>query len=77
MELIKKAIANVFIDADVNQIDADTKLSSIPGWDSMNAVNLLLELQTLTGCGTLKFDFRNEMTVAQLSQTLKEHGIKA
>ncbi len=76
MELLKQAIVSVFPEADASKITLDTKLADIPGWDSMNAVNVLAQLEALTGRENLQLTFGNNLTIAQVLEALRSQGVE-
>ena len=75
MKLIQQAIKNVFPDADTNILSEETELVEIPGWDSMNAVNLALEIELLSGCQNLGLQFYDEVTIGQIIEMLRAKGV--
>jgi acyl carrier protein len=75
MKLIQQAIKNVFPDADTNILTEETKLAEIPGWDSMNAVNLVVEIELLSGCQNLGLQFDDEVTIGQIIKMLRPKGV--
>ena len=76
MELLIKAIVSVFPEADASKITLDTKLADIPGWDSMNAVNVLAQLEALTGRENLQLAFTNSLTISQILEALRAQGVE-
>jgi hypothetical protein len=75
MDLIQQAITNVLPDTDVGCFSGETKLADIPGWDSMNAVNFLLEIESLSGRQNLQLAFGDEVTISQIVTALRAKGI--
>ena len=75
MKLIQQAIKNVFPDAVVEDFTEATKLLDIPGWDSMNAVNLAVEIEVLSGCHSLGLEFGDDVTIGQIVERLKARGV--
>ena len=76
VELLIKAIVSVFPEADASKITLDTKLAEIPGWDSMNAVNVLAQLEALTGRENLQLVFSNSLTISQILEALRAQGVE-
>jgi acyl carrier protein len=76
VELLIKALVSVFPEADASKITLDTKLADIPGWDSMNAVNVLAQLETLTGRENLQLAFSNNLTISQILEALRAQGVE-
>ena len=77
MQILEQAITNVFPGSDVSHFTSGTKLGEIPGWDSMNAINLVLEIEVLSGCKNLQLQFDEELTIAQVAEQLQAIGINA
>jgi hypothetical protein len=75
MEHLKKALVSVFPDAEASQLTPDTKLADIPGWDSMNAVNVLAQLEALTGRSNLQLVFANDLTIGEVLVALQAQGV--
>jgi len=66
-----KALLTVFPELKETDITPDLCLENIPGWDSMNAINLQLELESLYKIDMSKEALTGEMTVAQLENRTK------
>jgi hypothetical protein len=75
MKLICQAITNVFPEADANLLTEETKLADIPGWDSMNAVNLVLEIELLSGCQSLSLQLGDDVSIGQILNLLRGKGV--
>jgi acyl carrier protein len=76
VELLIKALVSVFPEADASKITLETKLADIPGWDSMNAVNVLAQLEALTGRENLQLAFSNSLTISQILEALRAQGVE-
>jgi hypothetical protein len=76
VELLKRAIVSVFPEAEASKITCETKLADIPGWDSMNAVNVLAQLEALTGRENLQLAFTSDLTIAQVLEALRSQGVE-
>ena len=76
MELLKQAIVSVFPEADAGKITLDTRLADIPGWDSMNAVNVLAQIEALSGRENLQLTFGNNLTISQVLEALRSQGVE-
>ena len=76
MELLIKALVSVFPEADASKITLETKLADIPGWDSMNAVNVLAQLEALTGRENLQLAFSSNLTISQVLEALRSQGVE-
>jgi acyl carrier protein len=77
MELLKQVVAAVFPDADVSRLSETTRMEEIPGWDSMNAVNLLAQIEAQTGRTGLALAFSNTLTIAEIIESLRAQGVAA
>ena len=76
MELLIQALVSVFPEADASKITLETKLADIPGWDSMNAVNVLAQLEALTGRENLQLAFSSNLTISQALEALRSQGVE-
>lgn len=75
MKLIQQAISNVFPDFAADTITLETRLSEIPDWDSMNAVNLIMEIEALTGRNNLALEFGSDINIGQVVEMLRARGL--
>jgi len=75
MKLITEALSNVFPKVDTAALTTETKLSDIEDWDSMNAVNLVVELESLSGCHNLQLTFDRGTTIGHVAEGLKSRGV--
>jgi acyl carrier protein len=66
MKIILDAIIEVFPKQRSSEISPDLKLGEIDGWDSMNAVNLQIELEARMETGLLSFVVTDDLTIEQL-----------
>jgi acyl carrier protein len=74
MEQLAKIIKTVFADFDEKRLREAMTLAEIPDWDSMNAVNLLIALESayqVELTGTL---LAGSTTIAELAGLLKQRG---
>jgi acyl carrier protein len=74
MEKIRTSVCTVFRDARPEDIHSDTRLGDIPGWDSMNGVNLLLELESSFGMSLVDLQLSENDRIATLVNTLRQRG---
>ncbi|HWA24563.1 MAG TPA: hypothetical protein VG734_02730 [Lacunisphaera sp.] len=65
------AIISVFPKADQTRLSPRTKLGDLPGWDSMNSVNLQVELEGRLGVDTSGILFDGAMSVDELTKALE------
>ncbi len=49
MEVLRTCIGAVFSGVDVAKLTPADRLQDIPDWDSMNGVNLMMEIEAKTG----------------------------
>lgn len=66
-----KALLNVFPELHEAEIKPDLTLGAIPGWDSMNVINLQLELEALCKVDLSAENISGDMTVDQLEDRIK------
>ncbi|HAD83171.1 MAG: hypothetical protein A2509_11065 [Candidatus Edwardsbacteria bacterium RIFOXYD12_FULL_50_11] len=74
MEKIRTALKNVFPELKDEQVVDGLKLYDIPGWDSMNVINLQLELETILGLDLSAFQMTGDLTLKQLREKLAQAG---
>lgn len=56
MDAIKRCLKNVFPSLDTSVFGLDSHLDEIPDWDSMNSVNLMMELEAVCGVSLFEHD---------------------
>jgi len=54
----------------------ETKLSELDDWDSMNAINLVMELEELSGCHNMRLIFNETTTIGQIAEGLRSRGVQ-
>lgn len=64
--LVINAIRNVFPDQNPATLNLATRLGEIHGWDSMNAVNLQIELETRLNDVLLSFVVTEDLTIGDV-----------
>jgi acyl carrier protein len=74
MNTILEALNDVFGFDEPPALTADSKLQDIPDWDSMNAVNLLMRLESRTGKSLKGLKLTGQMTLGQLEAALRATG---
>jgi acyl carrier protein len=67
------AISEVF-DSQVSDLRDDLPLGDLDGWDSMNAVNLTLELESAFGVELAGVILTADQTIADVLELLRERG---
>ena len=72
-EKLAGALSEVF-EFDASDLRVELVLGEIEGWDSMNAVNLTLELETAFGVELAGVILTAEQTIADVVALLREHG---
>jgi acyl carrier protein len=73
MQIIAGSVAEVFPRQDPSELVPGMRLGEIKGWDSMNAVNLQIELEARLNRGLLDFAVTEDLTVADLAGRLAAH----
>ncbi len=76
MEPLKKALKTVFEEFDEKEFSENLELSEIPGWDSMNSVNLQLELESIFGVEFSGFQIGGAHKIKDIIKYLEKHGIR-
>lgn len=76
MELLLKAIKSVFEDFDEKEFNENLEMSEIPGWDSMNSVNLQLEIESVFGIDFSKFIIGGNHKISDIIENIKSGSTK-
>lgn len=76
MKLIEDAIYHVFPNASAHALTLETKLSDFEDWDSMNAINLIVKLEELSGCRNLSLMFGADTTIGNIAEGLRSRGVQ-
>jgi acyl carrier protein len=76
MDNLLAAVRNTFPNLPVEKIRPATRLSELPNWDSMTAVNLLMEVATSCGTELKNFEPSDTMTLAELAEVIAADGGK-
>ncbi len=74
MERIKEALKSAFKDFDENAFSENMKLGDIPDWDSMNSVNLQMELESVFDVNLSEVILEEEHKVLDLLAILRTAG---
>ena len=77
MKPIAKILESVIQGADAAALRPDTILKTIPGWDSMNAINFLLEVESNYSIDLSQLDLSKLATFGQLCDSLSALGVPA
>lgn len=72
---LAEAVAAVFDDFPAADLRPDLALGDIPGWDSMNSVNLVLELESAFDTSLEGVLLVADQTVADVVALLRDRGI--
>jgi acyl carrier protein len=56
MDSVMVSLKTVFPSLDASALRPESRLDEIVGWDSMNSVNLMLELEAVTGVSLFAHD---------------------
>ncbi len=75
MERIRQAIKTVFPDFDESTFNPDMEMLQIPGWDSMNSVNLQVQLDTLFGVKSEEMGLNDYSKVSDIVAFLKSKKV--
>ena len=75
MNLVERAISNVFPTVESGKLSGTTKLGSLPGWDSMNSVNLQVEIEMAAGRPDLALVLTDQMAVQDVVAELTKRGV--
>jgi len=76
MKKLFEVVKSVFPDAVVEKYTPATLLEDIPDWDSMNSVNLQIELENVFGVSLLDDGLDGKTSIQELMNLLKEKGAK-
>ncbi len=76
MTRVKDAITTVFPEFDPATFSDDMEMLAIPGWDSMNSVNLQMQLQTVFAVPFDQFVMGDETRVSDIAAFLKAKKVK-
>ena len=75
MTRIANAIKNVFPGCDKSNVSAAMTLGEIPGWDSMNSVNLTLELENTFAVDLSNVILSSENTAGDIAEIIRGRGV--
>lgn len=71
MEKLQRITREAFNLDPAFELRPTTRLSELPGWDSMSSVNLEIAIETAYGVDRSQFDLGDEVTLAELSAQLE------
>lgn len=77
MERIRQAIKTVFPDFDEATFSQDMEMLQIPGWDSMNSINLQVQLDNTFGVKSEEMGLNDYSKVSDIVAFLKSKKIAA
>lgn len=75
MTRVVSAIKTVFPEFDAAVFNTDMEMAQIPGWDSMNSVNLQMELQKTFEVPFDQFVLSDETRVSEIVAFLKSKKV--
>ena len=75
MNIIESAIIGLFTNVEIKDLTDKTILESLPGWDSMNAINLQIEIESLAGRSNLGIVLTDKMTIHDIKLELRKRGV--
>jgi hypothetical protein len=73
MEKLKKAIKNVYGDVVETALTPETRLGDLPGWDSMSAINLEMEIEAVVGKENIGLGLKPDMTLEGVRLLMQKH----
>jgi acyl carrier protein len=76
MQKIISCLTEVFPECDPAAVTNDTRLGGIPGWDSMNSINLLMALEATFAVSLADDTLTSEQKVADIAALLRSKGIE-
>ncbi len=74
MKRLIEAVCAVFPETDADSLTGASTLGRLPGWDSMNAVNLLLEINARCIVDIEGFPLEETVMLAELNDAISERG---
>jgi acyl carrier protein len=74
MEKLKNAVLAVFPEIKPEAMEPGLKLGNIPGWDSMNSINLQIELEKQFSIDLSDTQLGEEQTLGEVIDTIKNKG---
>lgn len=75
MKKLVEAIKETFPEADTTTIGENSIMEDLPGWDSMNAINLIVEIESRFKCSGLSIEFSPTQTFGEFCGQLREQGL--
>lgn len=75
MERIRQAIKTVFPDFDEATFSPDMEMLQIPGWDSMNSINLQVQLDNTFGVKSEEMGLNDYSKVSDIVAFLKSKKV--
>ena len=76
MNVVQQAIINLFPGTDKTRLNGETQLKDIILWDSMNAINLVMEIENLSGCSELPLKYSETVTISEIVEVVRSKGGK-
>lgn len=76
MHKIIACLKEVFPDCDPSVITPQTTLGEVPGWDSMNSVNLLMELESAFSVSMFNETLTSKQRVEDVAELLRGKGVE-
>ena len=75
MQRISQAIKSVFPEFDISRFRQDLEMGQIPGWDSMNSINLQMQIESMFNIKFGDFSLNDYHKVSDIVNFMKEKGI--
>jgi len=74
MQNLTTAVRTAFPSLPVDMIRPELRLSTCPNWDSMNAVNLMMEIASVCGTDLKNYEPDDSTTLADLAAAIIADG---
>jgi acyl carrier protein len=76
MQKIIACLKEVFPECDPAAITSNSRLGDVPGWDSMNSVNLMMELEAAFSVSLADDVLTSQQQVADIGALLRSKGVE-
>jgi acyl carrier protein len=74
MQNLATAMRTVFPTLESGALVPQLKLKDCPNWDSMTAVNLVMEIESLCGAKMESYEPKDDSTLADVAAAIAERG---
>jgi acyl carrier protein len=76
MDKIIACLKEVFPDCNPALISSDTRLGDVPGWDSMNSINLLMSLEAAFSVSLADDQLTAKQQVSDIAALLRSKDVE-